>query len=330
MIKKLVPSVRGLEIQSENIDSSDKNHCETCISTKMTKKPFKSSERRATKPLELVHSDIAGPMRTPTANGGELYVINFVDDFSRHTKVYLMKRKSQALEKFKEYIADVGRPNIICVKSLRSDNGGEYKSEEFNKFCREYGIKRELTIPNTPEQNGVAERNWRTLFEMTRGMLKTANLDNKWWGRAIITAAYVKNRCLTSTNQENKTPHELFTGKVPDVSNLRIFGCNVYSYNDEQGKSKLDDRAIPGLFMGYGERSKGYVVYLQSIDKLVLSRNIEFLEGEVKSNKINTDSHDLSRIGGNFDEGRVREDKEVVIDGENRQSSVEQPVVNAQ
>ena len=217
-----------------------------------------------------------------------------------------MKKKSEALDKFQEYISDVGRPNIICVEGIRSDNGGEYKSKEFNKFCRENGIKRELTVPKTPEQNGVAERSWRTLFEMTRGMLKTAGLDNKWWGRAIITAAYVKNRGLTSSNQENKTPYELFTGKVPDVSLLRVFGCQVYVHNDEQNRGKLDDRAIPGLFMGYGERAKGYVVYLLAKNKLVLTRNIEFLENRVKSEEINADTLDVDAYSQDFDEEKIK------------------------
>ena len=207
-IKKLVPYVEGMQIKGETLHKQDK--CEICVATKMSKKPFSSAIRRTTKPLELVHSDIAGPMRTPTAIDGHIYAINFIDDYTREVKVYTMKHKSEALDKVKQYIADSGKPTTLTVgssmpeklteeignksklSSLRTDNGGKYLSGRFTKFCLENGIKRELTIAHTPEQNGVAERCWRTLFGMIRSMLKEANLDNKWWGRALVTAAYLE------------------------------------------------------------------------------------------------------------------------------------------
>lgn len=206
------------------------------MATKMYKTPFRPSTRRATKPLELVHTDVAGPMRVPSAVHGHFYVINFVDDYSQHTKIYMMKNKSEALNKFKQYIADVGPPQTLSagittnnqhenkaipnskVKSLRSDNGGEYTSKLFERFCSENQIKREFTIARTPEQNGVAERTWRTLFDMARTMLKEANLDQKWWARAVITAIYIKKRILSSSIQKKATAFKLFTGKKPDIS----------------------------------------------------------------------------------------------------------------
>jgi transposase InsO family protein len=174
------------------------------------------------------------------------------------------------------------------IAGLRSDNGGEYVSKEFTKFCLENGIKRELTIAQTPEQNGVAERCWRTLFGMTRSMLKEANLENKWWGKALITATYLRNRCLSNALPEDKTPFEMMTGRKPNLSNIRIFSCKVYSHDESPSRDKLDDKALPGIFMGYGEQTKSWVVYLPSKKKLVASRNVEFLEsgtirGEVQS-----------------------------------------------
>jgi len=76
-------------------------------------------------------------------------------------------------------------------------------------------LQRSLTNSYTPEQNGVAERAWRTLTGMTRAMLKTAGLGNEWWGRAIVTAAYLKNMVLTKANKDFKTPYELFVGRRP-------------------------------------------------------------------------------------------------------------------
>ena len=276
MINKLSSAVSGLKIATDAAKGAHK--CEPCLATKMTKKPFSASKTRATKPLQLVHSDVAGPMRTPNKLDGHLYVISFTDDYSRYTKVYTMKTKSEALSKFKQYIADVGKPKGLSLQCLRSDNGGEYISAEFKQFCVDNKIKRQYTIPHTPKQNGVAERSWRTLFEMVRAMLKTANLPLEWWGRAILTAAYIKNKSLTTANKVNKTPEEMFTGRKSDLQELRIFGSMVYVHDPDT--SKLEDRAIKALFVGYGEQAKGYVVYIPSSKKLTLTRNVTFLEIE--------------------------------------------------
>src|SRR5690349_1462757 len=114
MINKLEEHVRGMEI----INTKEMTTCETCIKAKMTKTPFELSESRATNPLELVHTDLTGPMRTETAIDKHRYTINFVDDYSRFVKVYTMKRKSDALTKLKKFVADYGKP-----RTIRSDKG---------------------------------------------------------------------------------------------------------------------------------------------------------------------------------------------------------------
>jgi hypothetical protein len=118
---------------------------------KQTRTPFpKATQHRATTPLALVHSDICGPFRTPSL-GGARYFISFINDFSRFTWVYFITRKSEALTKFKTFVAEVtsqGR-HIQC---LRSDNGGEYKSADFDNYCTLNGISRQFTIPYSPQQ----------------------------------------------------------------------------------------------------------------------------------------------------------------------------------
>jgi hypothetical protein len=78
--------------------------------------------------------------------------------------------------------------------------------------------------------------------------------------------------------KEKITPYELFTGVKPDISNIRTFGCKVYIHNDSHGRGKLDDKAIEGIFMGYGEKVKGYVIYIPSRKRLIHSRNLRFFE----------------------------------------------------
>jgi hypothetical protein len=163
------------------------------------------------------------------------------------------------------------------LRALRTDNGGEYISKEFTKYCRDRRIRRELTIARTPQQNGVAERNWRTLYDMSRSLLRQNNMEQKWWDRALVTAAYIRNRCLTNGLKGNQTSYEVFLGERPDVSNLRIFGSKVITLNDDPSKGKLDNRGIEGIFVGYRDQ-KSYLIYLPSKKRVIASRNVRFFE----------------------------------------------------
>jgi transposase InsO family protein len=128
--------------------------------------------------LELVHTDVMGPMQTKTP-GGCLYAIVFVDDYSRHVSVNYMKKKSEALDKFKIYKSELENLTDSMIKRLRSDNGGEYTGKRFVDFLVAAGIKHEKTVPYTPQQNGMAERMNRSLVEMARCMLYHESVERK-------------------------------------------------------------------------------------------------------------------------------------------------------
>ncbi|GJT10890.1 putative ribonuclease H-like domain-containing protein [Tanacetum coccineum] len=123
------------------------------------------------------------------------------------------------------------------VKTIRSDNGTEFKNRDVIEFCGLKGIKREYSNARTPQQNGVAERKNRTLIEAARTMLADSFLPNTFWAEAVSTACYVLNRVLV-TKPHNKTPYELLTGKIPIISYIRPFGCHVTILNtiDHLGK----------------------------------------------------------------------------------------------
>ena len=135
-----------------------------------------------------------GPFQTKSLEGAS-YVLTFIDDFSRMTFGYLLEHKDQTFETFKVFKAFVENQTNLKIKMLRSDNGGEYSSNEFNDFCAKYGIKRQFTIPYTPQQNGVAERKNRIIMEMARCML--GNLPNFLWGETVSITIYILNRCPT-------------------------------------------------------------------------------------------------------------------------------------
>ena len=139
--------------------------CESCLKGKMTKQPFNAKGRRAEELLELVHTDVCGPMSTQ-AKGGYEYFITFTDDYSRYGYVYLMRRKSEAFEKFKEFRAEVKNQLGKRIKAIQSDCGGEYLLGDFKDYLTQNGIVSQLTAPGTSQQNGVAKRRNRTLLEM--------------------------------------------------------------------------------------------------------------------------------------------------------------------
>ena len=112
------------------------------------------------------------------------------------------------------------------VRTFRTDNGGEYTSSQFENYLKAEGIRHELTVPKTPQQNGVTERLNQTLVEMARSMLLYSKLPKKFWGQAILTAVYLKNR--TPVEALNKTPFEVWHGKKPKVNHLRVFGSDAY------------------------------------------------------------------------------------------------------
>ena len=154
--------------------------CESCLEGKMTTRPFKAKGNRAKEVLELVHTDLCGPMNIQ-ARGGYEYFITFIDDYSRYGYIYLLRRKSECFDKFKEYKALTEKRHLRkCIKSLRSDRGGEYLLGEFREYLSENGITSQLSAPGTPQQNGVAERRNRTLLESVRSMMSYSYLPKSF------------------------------------------------------------------------------------------------------------------------------------------------------
>jgi len=161
--------------------SNEKIQCDFCCEGKSHKTPFQKSESGSKyKLLELIHSDVCGKI-SPSSPSGSNYFVTFIDDVSRFTWVYMLKNKSDVFAKFKEWKVMIEKQYNVCVKRLRTDNGGEYTSREFESYLLSEGIVHEKTIPKTPEQNGVSERMNRTLVESVRTMLLDSNLPKTFF-----------------------------------------------------------------------------------------------------------------------------------------------------
>ena len=174
--------------------------CEACARAKMHRVPVpKVSQNKSSRPLQLVHSDVCGPMNVNSI-GGSKYVLTFTDDYTKYVTVYFLKNKSEVLSRFQEYESMATNATGLKIQTLRSDNGGEYTSKEFTKFCTSKGIVHQLTNPYTPEQNGTAERLNRTLIESAKSMLFHAGLPLQFRAEAVNTATYLHNRSPISSD----------------------------------------------------------------------------------------------------------------------------------
>jgi transposase InsO family protein len=256
--------------------------CEPCLAGKACRKPFGKAVR-ATQLLELIHSDICGPMNVK-ARHGVSYFLTFIDDYTRYGYFQLIAHRYEALDCFKRFVVEVENQHEKSLKALRTDLGREYLSDQFKDLCEEKGIRRQLTISITPQQNGVAERRNRTLLDMVRSMMAQANLLISFWGDALLTAAYILNR--VPSQSVSSTPYELWKGQKPNLEHLRPWGSAGFVHSTAHKYGKLGPRARKHIFIRYSDSSKGYVMYGEHSNGGMIeieSRDIDFIETDFPS-----------------------------------------------
>ena len=249
---EVVRGVPELERQTDTV-------CGRCCQGKQVKVQHKQiSEIRSKGILELVHMDLMGPI-TPDSIAGKKYIFVLVDDFSRYTWVDFLRNKSDALESLRILALQLKQEKGGIVQ-IKSDHGGEFQNEEFDKFCHSQGIKHQYAAPRTPQQNGEVERKNITLQEMSRAMLCGNSVPSGFWAEAIATACYVINRVYVKPNTKT-TPYEVFKGKTPNLSHMHVFGCLCYILNDKDHLGKFDAKSDVGMFLGYSTNSSAYRVF---------------------------------------------------------------------
>ena len=238
-------------------------------------------------------------------------MLTIIDDYSRKLWVFFLKNKSDVFATFKDWKILIEKQTGRQVKRLRTDNGLEFCSDAFNSFCKKEGILRHLTVPGTPQQNGVAERMNRTIMEKVRCMLSNSKLSKSFWAEAAATSCFLINRS-PSTAIDKKTPEELWSGTPADYSVLRIFGCPAYAHVDN---GKLEPRSVKCVFLGYKPGVKGYRLWCPEARKTIVSRNVIFYENSMlKKSSVSVEvSCDTGEQESDFKvEHRVVSDKSVV------------------
>ncbi|GJS24394.1 ribonuclease H-like domain-containing protein [Tanacetum coccineum] len=175
----------------------------------------------------------------------------------RFSWVFFLRTKDETSGILKDFIRQIENQLNQKVKTIRCDNGTEFKNRDIIEFCGSKWIKREYSNARTPQQNGVAERKNMTLIEAARTMLADSFLPNTFWAEAVSTACYVLNRVLV-TKPQNKTPYELITGKIPIISYIRPFGCHVTILNTIDHLGKFEGKSDEGFLVGYSLNSKAF------------------------------------------------------------------------
>ena len=175
---------------------------------------------REAKLLELIHSNL-GDLKQTMTRGGKKFYVTFIDDYSRFTRVYLLRNKDEGFDMFLSYKAKVENQLDRKFKRIRSDRGGKYIP--LNDYCEKKGIIHEVTPPYSPESNGVAERKNRTLKEMMNSLLVSTSTPDNLWGEAILFACHLQNRI--PYKKTGKTPYVLWKGHAPNLKYLKVWGC---------------------------------------------------------------------------------------------------------
>ena len=289
-LHQLVKNSEGVDLQSED----KMKFCEACVQGKMHRLPHHPlKEIKSKEKLQLVHTDVCGPMQTQSF-GGSVYFITFTDDYSRYCKTYFLKKKSEALQKFKDFKVAVEKELGMNVKALRADRGSEYLSDEFKHYLKECGIRSESTAAYSPQQNGVSERLNRTLVEAARSMLSYSGLSYAYWAEAVATATYLRNRMVSAAIKSGQTPYQSWYGKKPNLEHTRVFGCTVYVHIPDGDRKKLDKKAQKLRFIGYTETAGNYKVWDDKKQKCYVRHDVIFNENDFSTSSVTSEQEPVS------------------------------------
>jgi transposase InsO family protein len=257
--------------------------CEAWILAKMTRGPIQTSNTVATRPGELVFSDLDGPFPVAGIGGKFRYFVTYIDKYTRYVKLFLLDHKSDQLNAFKQFTAslmsrnDVGHP-IARLESFQSDYGGEYMPGSFQQLLKETGVHHRTIAASNPSSNGTAERLNRSIMELADSIRHQAKLGPEWWTHSVSTAVYLLNRRPHAALREHISLFEAWFKVKPDLGHVRVFGCDSWFLIPGWQRSKLAARARRAIFIGYCFNQKAYRLWDVEKNKLFVSRDVTFNE----------------------------------------------------
>ena len=182
-----------------------------------------------------------------------------------------------SFEKFKEMVAN---ETDLKIKTLRSNNRGEFTSNEFWNYFEEHGIKGKFSIARTPQQNGVVERKNKIVEEMARTMLNDSKINDVFWVQVVHIVVHILNRGLLR-NKSDQTPYGIWKGRPENVKHFRVFGSKCYIKKEDNKSGKFDSQVDEGIFVGYSWNNKAYICYNLGLKRIVERINLKFDESSL-------------------------------------------------
>nr|GEV76941.1 hypothetical protein [Tanacetum cinerariifolium] len=225
-----------------------------------------------------------GKIKTGTLDFDDVYFVkelkfNLFSVSQIFTWVFFLATKDETTPILKTFLTGLENQLSFKVKVIRSDNRTEFKNSDLNQLCGLKGIKREFSVPRTPQQNGIAKWKNQTLIKAARTMLADSLLPIPFWAEAVNTGCYVQNRVLV-TKPHTKTPYELLHGRTPSIGFMRPFGCPVTILNTFDPLGKFQGKVDEGFLVRYYVCSKSFRVFNSRTSIIQETLHVNVLENK--------------------------------------------------
>ena len=256
--------------------------CVDCQQGKAHRKPLGHRGINNTKRAgELLHMDtfVITNINPITRERVHYYVLLVIDSYSEHRWVKIATQKQLLVAEPKNIIKMIETITGKQVVTVHTDGGGEFDNQAFKDFWKDAGITHRMSPPRTPQLNGVAERGVRSVKEGARTLVTQSGLSSHFaWSHAITHHTHTWNRTHICKNTM-RTPHEIITGKTPDLTNFGTFGCDAHVYQDHtQRSSTLNPIALPGVYLGHDTEHNCPKIYMLQAEKIISSKEAYFKE----------------------------------------------------
>ncbi|CAI7769783.1 unnamed protein product [Closterium sp. NIES-54] len=272
--------VSGLPRSLPPLPPSPAPPCLLCVEGRQRAAPHSSSFPLTTAPLQTLHMDVWGPTRA-SGQGLERYFLLVVDDYTRYTTVFPLRSKGQVFDVLIPWIRAIRLQlrerfsTVLPVLRLHCDRGGEFSSDLLRDFCRREGILQLITLPDSPQQNGIAERRIGLVMEVACTSMIHATAPHFLWPFAVRYAAHQLNLWPRVSLPET-SPTLRWTGEVGDASVFRIWGSRAFVR--ESSADKLSARDIPYVFLGFPPDAPGLQFYHPTSRRVFPSQDVTFDE----------------------------------------------------
>ncbi|CAI5932811.1 unnamed protein product [Closterium sp. NIES-64] len=272
--------VSGLPQSLPPLPSGPGPSCVPCVEGRLMAAPHSSQFPPTEAPLQTLHMDVWGPAPV-RGQGHERYFLLVVDDYSRYTSVFPLRSKGAVTEVLIDWIREARLQlrrsfgSDFPVLRLHSDRGGEFSSRLLRDYCRAQGIRQTFTLPDSPQQNGIAERRIGMVMDVARTSMMHAAAPHFLWPFAVRYAAHQLN-LHPRVSRPAMSPVLLWTGKVGDASAFRVWGSRAFVR--DLSADKLSPRAAPCVFLGFPPDAPGWQFYHPSSRRVLSSQDVTFDE----------------------------------------------------